>query len=121
MPKTNTDGEQPAGFKLMTIRSEGQFNSIIYEEKDSYRDVSHRWTVLLNHQDAKHMGVGTGDKVDLRSEFGEMAAVEVKIFDLPRGCAAAYYPEANILSSRWTDPRSHTPEFKSIKVTISPG
>ncbi len=119
VPKTNMDGKQATGFKLMTIRSEGQFNSIIYEEKDSYRDVSHRWTVLLNHQDAKDMGVGTGDKVDLRSEFGEMAAVEVKIFDLPRGCAAAYYPEANILSSRWTDPRSHTPEFKSINVSIS--
>jgi molybdopterin-dependent oxidoreductase alpha subunit len=105
-------------FTLMTIRSEGQFNSIIYEENDSYRGVNHRWTVLLNQQDALELGVREGDRVDLRSDFGEMRAVEVKLFNLPRHCIAAYYPEANILSSRLTDPRSHTPQFKSIAVSV---
>ncbi len=118
-PTTYVAAERKQCFTLMTIRSEGQFNSIIYEEKDSYRDVSHRWTVLLNHQDAQDLGVRNGGKVNLRSEYGEMKALEVKIFDLPRGCAATYYPEANVLSSRRTDPRSHTPEFKSIEVLIS--
>lgn len=106
-------------FTLMTIRSEGQFNSIIYEDKDSYRDVKHRWTVLMNRQDALELGVSEGDVVDLSSDQGEMRAVQVKLFNLPRYCVAAYYPEANVLSSRASDPRSHTPQFKSIPVSVT--
>lgn len=105
-------------FTLMTIRSEGQFNSIIYEERDSYRNVDHRWTVLLNQQDALELGVVEGDVVDLRSDVGEMKALTVKLYNLPRFCVAAYYPEANVLSSRATDRRSHTPSFKSIAVSV---
>lgn len=105
-------------FTLMTLRSEGQFNSIIYEEKDSYRGVSHRWVVLVNQQDALEQGVREGDRVDLRSDSGTMEQVEVKLANIPQGCLAAYYPEANVLSSRRTDPRSHTPEFKSVPVSL---
>jgi anaerobic selenocysteine-containing dehydrogenase len=105
-------------FTLMTLRSEGQFNSIIYEEPDSYRGVDNRWTVMLNTQDALELGVSEGDRVDLKSEFGKMKAVLVKLFNLPRGSVAAYYPEANALASRRCDPRSHTPQFKSTPVQI---
>jgi anaerobic selenocysteine-containing dehydrogenase len=107
-------------YTMMTIRSEGQFNSIIYEENDSYRGVQSRWTVLINQQDALELGVSEGDTVDIGSDFDEMEKVSIKLFNIPRGCVAAYYPEANILSSRITDPRSHAPQFKSIAVTLSP-
>ena len=113
-----SDAEQNHAFKLMTIRSEGQFNSIIYEEKDSYRGVNTRWTVLMNQQNALELGVSENDTVDLVSDYGTMKAVTIKIFDVPKGCLAAYYPEANILSSRRCDPRSHTPEFKSVAVSV---
>lgn len=106
-------------FTLMTLRSEGQFNSIIYEEKDSYRGVSNRWTVLINQQAAMELGVSEGDIVDIRSDYGEMRQVAVKLFNLPKNCIAAYYPEANVLSSRVMDPRSHTPQFKSIPVSLT--
>ncbi|POP54502.1 FdhF/YdeP family oxidoreductase [Zhongshania marina] len=118
VPTGPVSDPQSRPFTLMTIRSEGQFNSIIYEESDSYRGVSHRWTVLLNQQDALELGVKEGDRVDLCSDFGKMESVDVKLFNLPRHCVAAYYPEANMLSSRLTDPRSHTPQFKSISVSI---
>lgn len=36
---------------LASIRSEGQFNSIIYEEHDSYRSTDTRWSVLMNALD----------------------------------------------------------------------
>ena len=114
-----TVGESMRPYTMMTIRSEGQFNSIIYEESDSYRGVSNRWTVLLNQQDALELGVSEGATVDICSDYGEMRGVEVKLFNLPKGCVAAYYPEANVLSSRRTDPRSHTPQFKSIAVSLS--
>ncbi len=106
-------------FMLMSIRSEGQFNSIIYEERDSYRGVDNRWTVLLNQQDALEIGVSEGSLVDLVSDHGRMGKVSVKIFSIARGCAATYYPEANVLTSRASDPRSHTPAFKSIPIAIS--
>lgn len=119
LPAGNDPGNSDAHpFTLMTLRSEGQFNSIIYEEKDSYRGVEHRWVVLVNQQDALEQGVREGDRVDLRSGSGTMEQVEVKLANIPQGCLAAYYPEANVLSSRRTDPRSHTPEFKSVPVSI---
>ncbi len=107
-------------FTLLTMRSEGQFNSIVYEEQDTYRGATSRWTVYMNAQDATDLGVAQGDLVDLTTDQGCMAGVAVNLFDLPRGCVAAYYPEANVLSSRDTDPRSHTPGFKSIPVSIDP-
>jgi anaerobic selenocysteine-containing dehydrogenase len=39
-------------------------------------------------------------------------------FDLPRGSALAYYPEANVLCGTAVDPRSRTPAFKSVPVWI---
>jgi anaerobic selenocysteine-containing dehydrogenase len=44
----------------------------------------------------------------------------VVLFDVARGCVAAYYPEANVLTGRDADPRSHTPAFKSCPVSITP-
>lgn len=106
-------------FTLMSIRSEGQFNSIVYEHQDSYRGVSHRWVLHINLQDALELGVNTGDKVDVSSKEGTMQGLEVKVSPLPRSCVAAYYPEANVLATRRSDPRSHTPAFKSISVSVA--
>jgi molybdopterin-dependent oxidoreductase alpha subunit len=105
-------------FTLMTIRSEGQFNSIIYEMADTYRDVQHRWILHMNQQDALELGVNGGDFVTVTSSAGTMEKLEVNISPLPRHCVAAYYPEANILTTRQSDPRSHTPAFKSVSVKI---
>ena len=105
-------------FTLATIRSEGQFNSIIYEEKDSYRQTATRWCVLMNPSDMKALDIGSDDRVTMRSERGEMAGLTVYPFDVPPGNMLAYYPEANVLTSNTADPRSKTPSFKSIPVTV---
>ncbi len=105
-------------FTLMTVRSEGQFNTIVYEENDSYRGVDHRWSLLMNSSDIKTMGLSEGSKVTIQSCSGKMEELEVKVFDLPQGNVMAYFPEANILVSQATDPRSKTPAFKSIAVSI---
>lgn len=106
-------------FQLMTVRSEGQFNTIIYEEKDTYRRTERRWSVLMNPEDMQRLGFNAGDTADLQSSHGRMAAVTVYSFDLPAGNAMAYYPEANVLIGRRIDPRSKTPAFKSIAISIS--
>ena len=102
---------------LATVRSEGQFNSIIYEDSDSYRGGAGRDAVFLNGADMAAFGVSPGQVVTLASATGRMSAV-VKEFDLPRGSAMAYYPEANVLVGTALDPRSKTPGFKSVPVWI---
>jgi molybdopterin-dependent oxidoreductase alpha subunit len=105
-------------FMLASIRSEGQFNSIIYEENDSYRGTDTRWSVLMNADDIAELGLAAGDYVNLRSPFGEMQAVKVFVFDVPRKNLLAYYPEANILIGTAQDPRSKTPAFKSVAIAV---
>jgi molybdopterin-dependent oxidoreductase alpha subunit len=107
-------------FLLASVRSEGQFNSIIYEETDSYRFNAGRNSVFLSFTDMASLGVVNGDKVDVISAQGAMKDVIVQRFDLPQGNVMAYYPEANVLAEHQLDPRSLTPNFKSIAVNIIP-
>ena len=106
-------------FTLVTLRSEGQFNSIIYEEGDSYRGVDDREVLFVNAEDAASLGITDGGRVQVRSEIGELR-LRAKVFDLPRGTVAAYYPEANAIVPRTADARSRTPAFKSVPVSIAP-
>lgn len=117
-PSSLSGGLKSDDYTLMTIRSEGQFNSIIYEMADTYRDVQHRWILHMNQQDALELGVNGGGHVTVTSSAGVMERLEVKISPLPRHCVAAYYPEANVLTTRRSDPRSHTPAFKSVAVRV---
>lgn len=102
---------------LASVRSEGQFNTIIYEERDSYRGGAGRDAVFLNGEDMEAFGVSEGQRVTLASDTGRMSAIATS-FDLPRGSAMAYYPEANVLVGTAVDPRSKTPAFKSVPVWI---
>ena len=102
----------------MTVRSEGQFNTIIYEEHDSYRYKAPRDAVFLNRDDMTAFGVVAGQRITLASAQGRMEGVATE-YDLPRGSALAYYPEANVLCGTAVDPRSKTPAFKSVPVWIS--
>jgi molybdopterin-dependent oxidoreductase alpha subunit len=108
-----------AALTLATVRSEGQFNTIIYEERDSYRDKAPRDAIFLNREDMRDGGVADGQRITLASAQGRMSGVAMS-FDLPRGSAMAYYPEANVLAGTAVDPRSKTPAFKSIPVWIEP-
>lgn len=105
-------------FRLMSVRSEGQFNSIIYEQQDSYRGTEDRWSVLMSEADISALGIKSGDLVTLRSEHGQMNALRVVSFSLPPGDLMVYYPEANVLIGQDADPRSHTPAFKSVAVAV---
>jgi len=105
-------------FVLTSVRSEGQFNSIVYEERDSYRGVDQRWAVLMNADDMRELTLARGSRVDIQSDDGEMKSVHVYPFDLPKGNVMAYYPEANSLIGLERDKRSQTPAFKSVGVSI---
>ncbi|MFK7978050.1 MAG: FdhF/YdeP family oxidoreductase [Halioglobus sp.] len=115
-PKRN-DAAYP--HTLMSVRSEGQFNSIVYEESDSYRGTQDRWVVLMGDDDLAQLSLAPGDRVTLTSENGVMEGLAVHRFDLPQGNIMAYYPEANVLTGLARDPRSQTPSFKAVPVSIA--
>lgn len=104
--------------RLMTIRSEGQFNTVVYEEQDVYREQERRDVILLNPADMQRLGLSRDQLVTVRSAVGELRRQLVRPFDIRPGNVAMYYPEANVLVPRDVDPRSRTPAFKSVVVEL---
>jgi anaerobic selenocysteine-containing dehydrogenase len=104
--------------RLMTVRSEGQFNTVVYEEEDVYRGQERRDVVMIHPSDMERMGLARDQRVTVRSAVGELQGLLVRPYDVRPGNAVAYYPEANVLVPRDVDPRSKTPAFKSVTVEI---
>jgi anaerobic selenocysteine-containing dehydrogenase len=111
------DAEPYGEFRLMTLRSEGQFNSVVYDEEDLYRGNMRRDVVMMCAQDAAKLGVAEGDPVVVETEAGQMRVL-VSIIDIAPGSLAMYYPEANRLVPRKLDPLSKTPGFKSAAARV---
>ena len=92
---------------LQTLRSHDQYNTTIYGKDDRYRGIHDgRRVVLVNADDIVQLGFVDGEIVDLVSEWTrpdgsveERRAEEFRIvpYSTPRGNAAAYYPETNVL------------------------
>ena len=104
--------------RLMTVRSEGQFNTVVFEEEDIYRGQERRDVILMNPTDMTRLGLVLEQPVTVRSTAGELHGQRVRPFDVRAGNAMMYYPEANVLVPRAVDPRSKTPAFKSVVVEI---
>ena len=110
----------PDGLQLMTIRSEGQFNTVVYEEEDLYRNQTRRDIVLIHPDDVRRYGLSAGGRCRIASRTGEMRGLVVSAYDQIRpGCVAMYYPESNVLVPSAADPLSRTPAYKSIAVTVA--
>lgn len=109
----------PEEFRMMTVRSEGQFNTVVYDEEDLYRGNRSRQVVMLSQADADRVGLTEGQPVIVESEAGRMV-VNAAITEITPGNLAMYYPEANVLVPRRLDPRSKTPAFKSVVVRLTP-
>src|SRR5436190_15895786 len=101
----------------MTVRSEGQFNTVVYEDEDLYRGNARRDVVMMSAEDAARLGLNEGDPVSVETQAGCMQ-VAVAIAPIRAGNLAMYYPEANTLVPRRLDPQSKTPAFKSVPARI---
>ncbi len=106
-------------FMLSTVRSEGQFNTIVYSDKDTYRRQSERQIVMMHPADMRAAGLQEDQRVTLTSSAGRLAGLKVKPFDIRRGNLLMYFPEANVLVPLHTDPRSQTPGFKAVPVRLT--
>ena len=116
----------PAGqLRLMTIRSHDQYNTTVYGMDDRYRGVfGTRRVVLMNSEDMDALELKHGDSIRLQSHMGDDQIRQVDGFyavrhRLPRGCAAAYFPETNaLIAVEYYADRSFTPISKFVPVTI---
>ena len=105
--------------RLMTVRSEGQFNTVVYEDYDLYRGVESRDVILLHPQDIARLGLCGDQRVSVCSATGSMPGIRVVPFqEIRPGNALMYYPEANILVGRTVDPQSKTPSFKNVLIEV---
>lgn len=116
----------PQGHYLLTsIRSHDQFNTTIYGLDDRYRGIHNgRRVIFLNAVDIAEAGLAAGQVVDLTSHFEgeERVAYHFVIvpYAIPRRCAAAYYPETNVLVPiRSVADISNTPTSKSVVISLS--
>ena len=64
----------------MTVRSEGQFNTVVYEDDDLYRGQERRDVILLHPDDLERLGLTPDQRVTIRSEIGEMTGILVRPF-----------------------------------------
>ena len=124
LPQNHTgEGE----LKLMTIRSHDQYNTTVYGLNDRYRGIKgNRKVVFVNPSDMSNRNLENGDKVDLVScgADGKQRGAKgftVVAYNIPEGCAAAYFPETNVLVpiGSYAD-KSFTPTSKFIPVSLKP-
>ncbi|MGI8310645.1 FdhF/YdeP family oxidoreductase [Saccharopolyspora hattusasensis] len=120
----------PAGrLLLQTLRSHDQYNTTIYGLSDRYRGVEDgRRVVLVNPEDIAELGFAAGDLVNLISEWTaadgsleERRADRFRIVAYPtaKGCAAAYYPEANpLVPLNSVAEKSNTPVSKAVIIRL---
>lgn len=115
----------PDELLLMTIRSHDQFNTTIYGMDDRYRGIYNERRVILMHpEDMAVRELQPRDVVGITSSYDGQTR-EVRNFlaipyKIPKGCAAAYFPETNPLvpSNRFAA-GSQTPISKSVRIRVT--
>ena len=121
IPHLNVEAGQ---FILTTIRSHDQYNTTIYGLEDRYRGIHNgRRVVLMNTDDMAEQKLSANDTVDIVSHhLGKQRRAKnfrIVAYEIPRGCLATYFPEANVLVPIDSVAKtSHTPTSKSIIVSL---
>ncbi|MDQ6634058.1 MAG: FdhF/YdeP family oxidoreductase [Gemmatimonadota bacterium] len=117
---------QPGQLVMMSVRSHDQFNTTIYGLHDRYRGVhNERRVIFMNPGDIAELGLRAEQVVDLTSHFqGETRVARQFIvvpYQIPRKCAATYFPETNVLVPvNSVAERSNTPTSKYVVITVAP-
>ncbi|SDM49316.1 FdhF/YdeP family oxidoreductase [Streptomyces wuyuanensis] len=112
---------------LGTMRSHDQWNTTIYSDDDRYRGVRNlRTLVFMNEDDMRERGISEFDPVDITSTAKDgshrrLSGYLAVPYDIPRGCAAGYMPEMNVLCAICDySTQSDQPLMKHVRVTVAP-
>jgi molybdopterin-dependent oxidoreductase alpha subunit len=124
-PDVAAAAPDPEVLRLMTIRSDDQFNTTIYTLNDRFRGIEDgRRIIFMSPSDLARLGFADGDVVSVFTAVDdgvERVVRQMKIiaFDIPTGCIAGYYPECNPLVPLWHHAKdSFVPAAKSIPVRL---
>jgi molybdopterin-dependent oxidoreductase alpha subunit len=115
----------PGRLVLQTLRSHDQFNTTIYGMDDRYRGIANaRRIILVNPDDLRERGIPPCSQVVITSIWGyerrTASSFTAIPYEMPRGSAAAYFPEANVLVPVGSQAEgSGTPTSKSIEIEIT--
>lgn len=117
----------PGTLALGTMRSHDQWNTTIYSDNDRYRGIKNlRTLVVMNRADMRERAIADLGPVDITStaKDGSQRSLNGYLaipYDIPRGCAAYYMPEMNVLCALSDySTQSDQPIMKHVKVTIGP-
>ncbi|MFF8726970.1 FdhF/YdeP family oxidoreductase [Streptomyces sp. NPDC015171] len=115
----------PGTLALGTMRSHDQWNTTIYSDNDRYRGIRNlRTLVFMNEDDMRERGIAEFDPVDITSTARDGSTRSLNgylavPYDMPRGCAAGYMPEMNVLIALCDySTQSDQPLMKHVRVTI---
>lgn len=118
-------GDRPGRYRLVTVRSNDQFNTTIYGYSDRFRGIEGtRDVVLMCESDIVDAGLERDQSVTLICDFDDgrdrrISGRKVIPYDLPRGTIVSYFPECNVLIPLGHhDKLSKTPASKAIPVRI---
>ena len=117
--------DAPGRYRLITMRSNDQFNTTIYGYSDRFRGIEGtRDVLLMNPDDIADAGLHNGQTVRLIGDAPDgkdrqLGGLKLVAYKLPRGTVASYYPECNVLiAASHHDDLSKTPASKSVPVRI---
>lgn len=117
--------DDPAMLRLLTVRSQDQFNTTIYSNNDRYRGVwGNRMVLFMNVEDREALGLQNEQVVGLETIYDDgftrrISGLTVLDYPLTKGCVAGYYPELNVLiPNGYHDEISGTLAGKSIPVRV---
>ena len=120
--------DAPGRYRLMTLRSNDQFNTTIYGYSDRLRGLEgSRDILLMCPEDIDEAGLTEGQTVTLTTDVDDgqdrrLGGLTLTAYKLPRGTIAGYYPECNVLIPiTHHDESSKTPASKSIPVRVGAG
>lgn len=119
------DSAEPGTLILATLRSHDQWNTTIYSDNDRYRGVKNlRTLIFMNEQDMADRGLKEFDDVDIVATARDGSTRSLRRYKaipygIPRGCAAGYMPEMNVLCAIGDySTQSDQPIMKNVKVTV---
>jgi len=102
----------PEGALMLSTRRGKQFNSIIQADFDALTG-AHRDDILMSVDDARARGLSDGQRVLVRSVWGQREAV-VRCAAMHPGNAQMHWPEANgLLPPDRTDPHGGVPDYNA--------
>jgi molybdopterin-dependent oxidoreductase alpha subunit len=110
---------------LATVRSHDQWNTTIYSDNDRYRGIKNlRTLIFMNRDDMREREITEFDDVDIVATARDgstrcLHRFKAIPYNIPRGCAAGYMPEMNVLCAIGDySTQSDQPLMKHLKVTV---